>query len=225
MEKTTKKIETVIQSTIERIMRVSNAIRISKDGKNSFQNYEYFKPDDINKAIVPVLIEHGLYTKFDMTFNSDKQVYEGTLRVGNFENKDDIEIYSLDVKEAIVKGSSPVQCSGATMTYLKRYMLMNAFNLADNKDDPDSHAPIDKSKAETATKETVAKNETVKTEQDININVQDGAAKIRRELSKCKDVNDLNVLYKSLKGKDPQTYLEYFTKRKLELVGGNGNGK
>ena len=205
------------QSTIERIMRVSNEIRISKDGKNSFQNYEYFKPDDINKAIVPVLLEHGLYAKFDMIFNAEKGVYQGSLRIGNFENKDDFEIYSLDVKEALVKGASPVQCSGATMTYLKRYILMNAFNLADNKDDPDSHASVNNAKE-------------VKPETKPETKITAETETVEEKLAKCKTEKELMDLYNTLKGTDVQTYREKFTKRKnqiakLELAGGNGNGK
>ena len=190
------------QSTIERIMRVSNEIRISKDGKNSFQNYEYFKPDDINKAIVPVLLEHGLYAKFDMIFNAEKGVYEGSLKIGNFENKDDFEIYSLDVKEALVKGASPVQCSGATMTYLKRYILMNAFNLADNKDDPDSHASVNNAKEVKAS---------VKIE---DTNIKD----IQPSIDACKDTDELTKLYKGLTPNEQQHWKDKFGIKKAELL-------
>jgi hypothetical protein len=118
-----------------RIVAISNDLRIAKDGKNTFSNYNYFKPDDIQLAINPLLKQYELISIFNLTFNDMK--YTGHLRIEDFNSDDKVE-YVFDLDKAIVKGANEAQNSGATLTYAKRYSLMNAFNLADNDDDPDS---------------------------------------------------------------------------------------
>src|SRR5882724_11179395 len=89
MEETNKKILTVNgtikpwgenkKSVKQRIVIISNEIRVAKAGKNDFMKAEYFKPDDIMKAINPLLEKYGLITIFNMTFSKEKGMYDGTL--------------------------------------------------------------------------------------------------------------------------------------------------
>lgn len=127
----------------EKIIALSKEIRVSKEGKNDFKGFSYFKPDDIAREIVPLLEKHELILFFDMPFNKDKGMYEGKLVI--LESKDatvngpikhGVEM-QFDIPLTSVQGASEAQNAGATLTYCKRYMIMNAFNLADNEADPD----------------------------------------------------------------------------------------
>ena len=117
-----------ILSVKKRIVKICNAFRVGKDGKNTFSNYDYFKPDDILKTLNPLLEEHELISIFNLKTHETKEGY-------NSEDKVD---YQFDIEKAEVKGANKAQNSGATLTYAKRYSLMNAFNIADNDDDFDS---------------------------------------------------------------------------------------
>lgn len=126
----------------KRIVLISNKLRIGKDGKNTFSNYNYFKPDDIMQALNPLLEEYNLILIFNL--NNKESYYQAQLIVEDTES-DDRQEYIFDIQKATVKGANEAQNSGATLTYAKRYILMNCFNIADNDADFDSDKMTKKS--------------------------------------------------------------------------------
>lgn len=135
----TKEIEkkVVLGSVKQRVVEISNEIRINKDGENTFAKYNYFQPDTIMATINPLLKKYSLIALFQMRFNNEKNMYAGLLRIEEWKTEEHIN-YHFDIPLTEVKGSSQAQNAGATQTYCKRYMLMNAFNIADNNADPDA---------------------------------------------------------------------------------------
>ena len=135
----------------ERIVKISNEIRVQKAGHNEFTRSGYFQPDDIMKAINPLLSKYSLISLFNMTFSKEKDMYEGVLQIADSTNKVDSGeqtkiTYRFDIPMQELKGNAgKAQNAGATQTYCKRYMFMNAFNLADNKADPDAKLVAGKS--------------------------------------------------------------------------------
>jgi len=127
------------KSVKAKIVAISNEIRVTKEGKNTFQGFQYFKPDDIMKALNPLLQKYNLICIFDMEYSKEIEMYKGELRIEGTETpaKEWI-VYKFDIPLTQVKGAGQAQNAGATQTYCKRYMLMNAFNFADNSIDPDS---------------------------------------------------------------------------------------
>ena len=117
----------------EKIVLIMNELRASKDGKNSFANYNYFKPDDLLNLLNPLLLKHKLFCKFNLIYKDS--YYQAELILADDKEK---EIYLFDILKATVKGANEAQNSGATLTYAKRYSLMNAFNIAENDADFDS---------------------------------------------------------------------------------------
>ena len=139
----------------KRIVLISNEMRIEKEGENSYANYSYFQPDDILKAINPLLDKYNLICQFNLEWKQEMLMYRGTLKVEDCDVADGSITYTFDIPMTEVKGSSKAQGAGATQTYCKRYMLMNVFNIADNRDDPDSKEPV-KNETETVQKMSVA---------------------------------------------------------------------
>jgi hypothetical protein len=124
----------------EKIVEISNELRIAKDGNNEFKGFKYFKPDDIAQAINPLLKKHSIIILFDLPFNKVKEMYEGKLTIKSTEAGENSgeAIYQFDIPLTSVAAASPAQNAGATLTYCKRYMIMSAFNIADNQADPDA---------------------------------------------------------------------------------------
>jgi hypothetical protein len=135
-EKTTEKM-----SVKKRISIITNELRVSKDGKNTFSNYNYFKPDDIFQKLNPLLEKYNLISPFNLY--QKENIYEAILTIEDTDSEDKV-VYHFDISKAEVKGANAAQNSGATLTYAKRYSLMNAFNIADNDDDFDSDKKADK---------------------------------------------------------------------------------
>lgn len=217
------------KSVQERILEISHKLKISKDGKNSYSGYDYFKPETIMAAIVPLLLEYKLFMKFDLTWDNEQGCYHGNLIIHDIfdkteyldskEPKHNIEYFHFDIKEANVKGANPAMYSGATLTYCKRYMIMNAFNIADDKLDMDS----DKMKEEEikASKKEIAgvKVEEMKDHQSL--------------INACKSNDELTKLYKTLTPYEQRYWKDKFTTKKTEFINskikndgkdGNSNG-
>jgi len=125
------------KSIKEKIVQISNELRLNKEGKNAFQKYDYFRPDDIAKAINPLMEKYRLIIMFNLPFNKDKGMYEGELSIEGLDTDEKI-VYKFDIPLTKVQGTSEAQGAGATMTYCKRYMIMNVFNIAENSADLDS---------------------------------------------------------------------------------------
>jgi len=127
-------------SVKKRIVKIANLLRVKKEGENKFANYTYFQPDAILANLNPLLEEYDLFTKFELKVHPTKEnYYLGELTIEDVDTEDGKQIYEFDIEKAEVKGANAAQNSGATLTYGKRYSLMNAFNIADNDDDFDSN--------------------------------------------------------------------------------------
>lgn len=132
-------------SVKERISIISNEIRVAKAGKNDFMKAEYFKPDDIMRALNPLLQKYRLLSQFCMTYYQEKEMYQGEMQIWDFDSSDCMT-YKLDIPLQELKGVGRAQSTGGTMTYCRRYMQMMIFGLAENKldlDDP-KNKPADK---------------------------------------------------------------------------------
>lgn len=172
MEKKKEKEENIELTVAERIINIQNEIRLNKEGRNTFSKYNYFKPDDLNNALNPLLMKYNLLLVFNMDLNISSYTAKEEI-ITKDENKDNVYKYdgniqyfacnikicdaadisqgieyTMDFEKARVKGANPMQNSGASMTYAKRYMLMNIFNIAENDSDYDSDNMTKTSKAE-----------------------------------------------------------------------------
>lgn len=127
----------------EKIITIQNELRVAKDGKNTFASYNYFQPDTILNMLNPLFLKYKVFSKFNLHLKDN--CYQSELILSDAETTE-VETYIFDILKATVKGANEAQNSGATLTYAKRYSLMNAFNIAENNADFDSDAMAKKQK-------------------------------------------------------------------------------
>lgn len=99
---------------------------IKKSGHNKFANFKYYELQDF----VPHIIKFCGEVKLLTTFKFNNQ--EGVLRIINVENPEEILEYEVPMRKADLKGCNEVQTLGGSITYLKRYLYMNAFDITEN---------------------------------------------------------------------------------------------
>lgn len=211
-------------SVKKRIIKIANLLRVKKEGENKFSNYMYFEPDAILSELNPLLEENNLITLFNLKVHDFKDdYYTAYLTIADTDTDEKVE-YQFDIEKAEVKGANKAQNSGATLTYAKRYSLMNAFNIADNDDDFDSNKMTKLQKENTST--TPNKTEKPASKKSIKDRVNDMVNVFQKELNvtkeqiekfigkKIEDVTDpdfhkLSVIYNNIKsGKNKKE--EYF---------------
>lgn len=158
-------------SLMERMLIIMNEIRIEKNGKNTFSNYDYFKPEEINKKVNPLFLEYKIFPHFTTIIKefeiattesleksqivTQKEFREiAQLKLIDILNPKDILIYEMPLKEIEIKGANKMQNVGGVRTYAKRYLYMEALNVSDNKLDLDSNEMNDKKNSKPASKDS-----------------------------------------------------------------------
>lgn len=121
----------------ERMSLVRLEVSIEKKGNNSFKNYDYFRPDDVNNVLKPLLYKYRLFDYYNLDRLENGRSL-ARLDITTFDN-DEKMTYTMDAPDISIQGANDVMNVGGTMTYTKRYLLMNAFDMADNEDDFDNN--------------------------------------------------------------------------------------
>lgn len=99
---------------------------IKKSGHNKFSNFKYYELSDFEPKITELCSELGLLIKFNFTST------EGILTIINTEKPDEKTEYAVPMAKPELKGCNEVQILGGSMTYLKRYLYMNAFSITEH---------------------------------------------------------------------------------------------
>ena len=158
----------------ERILHVINEIRITKTGKNTFSQYDYFKPEEINQRVNPLLLKYKIFPLFYTSFegfetevvetSSDKDGMKYTtkrelkeiakLEFQDILGRDQTVIYKMPIERIEIKGANKMQNLGGVRTYAKRYLYMEALNISDDKLDLDSDNMANKIKGKQPSTDT-----------------------------------------------------------------------
>jgi len=125
----------------------------AKAWKNSFSNYNYFTPEQVNTIVQKVCDTCWLLTKFDLKRNEYGVFW--TLTVYDIESWESLEFESATAIPEI-KATNVAQQMWGCMTYTERYLKMTAFWIIDNSLDFDSDEQY-KARGEKATKKSEPK--------------------------------------------------------------------
>lgn len=115
-----------IYGKIQKVIVGLQKVKIKKSGKNNFAKFEYFELSDFLPPLNELLDQYGLYCHF----NFFEQ--EARLTVWDSETSENADFIS-PVAPVELKGCHPVQNLGGMQTYLRRYLLINAFAISENE--------------------------------------------------------------------------------------------
>jgi len=107
---------------------------LKKSGKNEYAGYSYFELSDFLPTINELLLANKMSSM--ITFDKDT----AKLAFYDWENNQSVE-FSCPMSEASLKGCHAVQNLGATMTYIRRYLYINALEIVENDLLDASHNP------------------------------------------------------------------------------------
>ena len=101
-------------------------MKLKKSGLNKFANFSYYELADFLPQINKIFGEMKLFSKFDLLTE------KATLTIIDIEKEESIIVFESDKIEAVLKGTTSIQQLGATHTYLKRYLYLNALEIVEN---------------------------------------------------------------------------------------------
>jgi CRISPR/Cas system CMR subunit Cmr6 (Cas7 group RAMP superfamily) len=125
----------------ELVKKIANAkkeikeTKLKKEGKNTYSNYDYFTPSQIEFLVQSVCNSNQLMTKFDLKRN-ELGVF-GVLTIFDLETGESL---NFEMATAIpeIKATNIAQQLGGCVTYTERYLKTSAFGITDNNLDFDS---------------------------------------------------------------------------------------
>ena len=111
------------------------ATKLKKEGKNTYSNYEYFTPSQIEFLVATACHNNKLLTSFDLIRN-DLGVY-GRITIYDLESGEKL---TTEMASAIpeIKATNIAQQLGGCVTYTERYLKMSLFGITDNQLDFDT---------------------------------------------------------------------------------------
>ena len=111
------------------------ATNLKKEGRNTYSNYDYFTPSQVEFLVATACKNNNLLTKFDLIRN-ELGVY-GQLTVYDLESGEKL---ITEMASAIpeIKATNIAQQLGGCVTYTERYLKMSLFGITDNRLDFDT---------------------------------------------------------------------------------------
>ena len=195
----------------EKLARIQEEVMntsFSKSGENKFQKYDYFELEDLLQKIIPLTIKYETTIMFSFTEH-------GVLKLKDWNpEKGEVSIrVPFPELEAINRGTNKIQSTGAYITYLKRYLLMNMFLIME-KDIVDSNTNNTGVKKETNTSKKEVDVEEVLNKIKAHIHKKDSTIPItpvrinltRRNMLKKKEIDEV----------ESRAVFEWFKKQEKE---------
>lgn len=121
-------------------------MELKKSGQNTYSKYKYYELGDFLPAINKLCEKHGLFTSFNLNqkindpMNADNMLAEtASLIIYNSDEPKEQLVFSSPTAEVEIGkkkdgtgGAEPIQNLGGKITYMRRYMLMTAFEMVES---------------------------------------------------------------------------------------------
>lgn len=101
---------------------------IKKSGVNQFAKFKYFELADFLPTINKINLELGLFTKFDI----DEVSKIATLEITDMEKEESSITFTVPYALSEIKGATSIQNIGGSITYLRRYLFVIAYEITEN---------------------------------------------------------------------------------------------
>lgn len=100
--------------------------KIKKSGKNNYSGFTYFEIPDFIPHVNQIFLELKLCSNFSI---KDNIAY---LEIINAEKIDEKTVFTMPTTSLELKGCSAIQALGGVNTYCRRYLYLNALEIAEN---------------------------------------------------------------------------------------------
>ena len=160
--------------------------KLKKLGYNDYSKYYYYTPEQVSKLVYDACKKFNLFVKFDL-LRTEFGIL-GEMIIIDIDNIENDLCYKMSTDIPQIKATNITQQLGGAMTYTKRYMLMNVFDIVDNTLDFDTPQKQPK-KTTTTTTENRTNIHTWLSEDQFNQTLDSNLNSINRIL---KDYNGQN---------------------------------
>lgn len=112
----------------ERILKIAFDLKnadLKKTGKNTYVGYEYYELSDIQPTIIDLMLKYGVGARYEITQDQAKLI------LINLDNPEDKAETVMPFTKSNLKNAQDMQNIGASVTYVRRYLLLLAFSISE----------------------------------------------------------------------------------------------
>ena len=160
----------------KKLFELQQEFKSKKDNFNSFGKYSYRNAEAMLTTLKPMLNDKGLVLIFKEELVNDNFM-KSTARLIDIESNEEISTECVTAIDLDLKGMSSAQCTGATISYLRKYLMGGLFAIDEGKD-ADSMDTTNFNKPKTT---------------------EDKISDILQQISECNTIDDLTDLWGKLK--------------------------
>ena len=116
-------------------------IDIKKSGHNKYSDYDYMEMEDFLPHLRQLMFKYRVCTEFSM--DQDNKI--GIMQLLDCDSSQKL-VFTMPYEVPEIKATNLMQKIGGAATYLRRYLLINAFDIAENDmlDSQVNNKPVDK---------------------------------------------------------------------------------
>ena len=173
----TKKIETL--NIYEKLILLQQELKVPKNQRNDFGDYNYRSCEDILESLKPLLIKYRLnqFISDDIELIGDRYYLKSIITLINIDKPTEtIKVTGLARESESKKGMDSSQITGSSSSYARKYALNGLYSIDDTKDFDNSY--VNKKRITANNKINKAQNNissTIsKSQQDILIKIAKG---------------------------------------------------
>ena len=160
----------------KKLFELQQEFKSKKDSFNTFGKYSYRNAETMLTILKPMLNEKGLILIFKEELVNDSFM-KSTARLIEVETGEEISTECVTAIDLDLKGMSSAQCTGATISYLRKYLMGGLFAIDEGKD-ADSMDTTNFNKPKTT---------------------EDKISDILQQISECQTIEELTDLWNRLK--------------------------
>lgn len=207
MSETKQKLN--VYQKIQRVRAELVKMNLRKTGKNTYSNFTYYELGDFLPPLNKLMDEYGLMTRFTIDSKKGEQPEKAILQVFNSENPEEVVVFRSETAEVEIGkkkdgsgGADPIQNLGGKITYMRRYMMMVAFEIVES--------------------DYVDRRDQATTKKSSDLELDEESIK---KISDSKDLDELAQVCKDIKAKKGAKYekalVRHYTKKKGEIENAN----
>ena len=159
----------------KKLFELQQEFKSKKDNFNSFGKYSYRNAEAMLTTLKPMLNDKGLVLIFKEELVNDNFM-KSTARLIDIESNEEISTECVTAIDLDLKGMSSAQCTGATISYLRKYLMGGLFAIDEGKD-ADSMDTTNFNKPKTT---------------------EDKISDILNQIIKCQTIEELTALWKQI---------------------------
>jgi len=124
MENQTEVLKKIQQARIH-----IKGMNLKKQGRNSYSNYDYYTPEQVNLLVNDAAQKYKLFNKFDL--ERTELGLMARLNVTDLESGNSV-LFTIATEIPEIKATNVAQQLGGAVTYSNRYLLMIAYDIVEN---------------------------------------------------------------------------------------------